>query len=440
MLRTLALATTALLLASGCSASVTVGEDATEGPTSSAPTGSSAPAPALDGDEGAEPAQPTLGPGFTMVSGDLGAPGTNGFSAVAGDAAVVAATTYSYSEEDLDAGLATSTDGGMTWQLSGPLDLPDGQRFSDLMITDEGIVAVGSSRISRDNRSIDRALIAVAAAPDYQLEEVPTPEEFAGNVELAAVFADGSDWVIIGTTAKRAGKDTTETDEHPTVWRSPDQGATWTRTVVDVKGSSDTPLYGFTLGPDGSWNLYGQSHSDRGDAQFDAAWLRSTDQGSTFQLMYPDQFRRDHDQGATALAFSPSGAVAVLGWDEIVENGDDISVLWAGPAGTAPSVIGDPAIPVQGGTPPDEFLTGVLWDNETLVTWGTSDGSYPASDVQFWSFDGTELIPSTTLPGDGSMVGLQRILTNGEIALLFGSAGDGEQQNLAVWAGTLGQG
>lgn len=441
MFRTLALATTALLLASGCSASVTVGEDATTSTEpSAAPPGTSAPA-APSNAASAAPAQPTLGPGFTLVSSDMGEPGANGFSAVAGGADVVAGATYTYTEEDMDVGLAISRDGGMTWTTSGNLVL-DGRQFIDsLMVTADGVVMVGSTTTTKGDSSVEAPLFLAAPAPDYVPQVVPTPDGFRGDISFVAVFEDGTDWVIVGSTEKPENDGSDDNNDIPTIWRSPDQGATWTRTEVPVAGSPDTPVYGFAVGPDGSWNIVGSAdqEGDGRNRQYDAAWLRSTDQGATFELMDADAFAGAFDQGGYRMAISASGAVAIVGWDELVDQGEEISALWAGPGGAPVQRIGDPEVPIQGGTPPGEFLTGVLWDNETLVAWGTSDGVLPAETIQFWAFDGSTFVPTTQLPGDGALIALQRVLTNGDRALLFGTTGDEEQRNLAVWAGSLAQ-
>jgi hypothetical protein len=441
MLRTFALATTALLLASGCTASVTGETDSAEGQASSAPPGSAAPAQP-SAESSAAPAQPTLGPGFTLVSGDLGGTGFNNVSAVGGAGDVVAAATYVNDGEQMDAGMVISTDGGMTWQLRGPVSLPDDQALRGLMLVDQGVVLVGSTTRTLDDGFSRDALIMVAPAPDYELEVIPTPQEFSGDVNLLGVVPDGDDWVILGTTRK--GKaDSKLITSVVTVWRSPDEGATWSRTAVEVDGSSDNPVSGFLLGTDGSWNLYGTSYPEFGGGnglkQFDASWLRSTDSGATFELMYPRGFSGSLDQNADTMAMSASGAVAFTGWDEVTESGETIAALWAGPAGEPVSRIGDPRVPVQGGTPDGNFLNGVLWDDETLVAWGPSDGLGVSDDVQFWAFDGSQLVPTTALPGNGSQIMVKQSLSNGTLVLLFGSVGDGEQQNVGVWAGSLAQ-
>lgn len=441
MIRTLALATTALLLAAGCSASVTVGPDSSDSAAPAAPAESAASAPAESPAGSAEAAPPTLGPGFTLVSSDMGSPGANGFSAVAGGTDVVAGATYTYTEDDMDVGLAVSRDGGMTWSTSGSVPLPGRQYIDALMVTVDGVVLVGSTTRDKGDTTVNEPLFLAAPAPDFVPQVVPTPDGFRGDVDFVAVFEDGDDWVIVGVTEKPERDGTDDNDDIPTVWRSPDQGATWTRTEVPVPGSPDTPLNAFAFGPDGSWNLVGSADQDsrRGDRQYDAAWLRSTDSGSSFELMDPDSFAGTVDQGSYRLAISPSGAIAIVGWDELVDGGEEISALWAAPAGGPVQRIGQPEVPIEGGTPPGEFLTGVLWDNETLVAWGSPTGEFPMPEVQFWAFDGTGFVPTTTLSGDGDLIVLQRVLTNGDTALLFGTTGDAEQRNLAVWAGMLGQ-
>jgi hypothetical protein len=268
---------------------------------------------------------------------------------------------------------------------------------------------------------------------------VPTPKGFRGNVRLNAIFTDATDWVIIGSTSKPEGGRSNGTNDFPTVWRSPDEGTTWSRDVRTVKGSSDTPVYSFTMGPDGSWNLFGQSHPGRGDQQFNASWLQSTDGGTSFHLMYPTWIAKNRDQGGRFGVFPASGAVAVDGWDEVVESSTaGSSMAWVGSAGEHVQALGKGTIPLQGGAPAGEFLDGLIWDNETLVMWGSADGSYPMREVQFWKLDGSTFVPSTTLPGNGSLIGVQHIINNGGSILALGTTGpDASQRNLAVWVGSL---
>jgi hypothetical protein len=442
------------LLLTGCTASVSVGTDTGSSdaapPTAASPSGAPALArsPNARSSNSASPsaatgpsAVPSLGPGFTMVSANLASPGINGFSAVSGDANLVAAATFSVKNDDTDVGLVYSLDGGLTWIRGGDVALPDNQHVDGLMITEQGVVMVGRTSIKKGDRYVDEALILAAPAPDYVPQVVPNPAQFDGDVSLLTAFKEGSDWVIVGSTSKPESKGSTSDNSFPTVWRSADEGSTWSRKVLTVKGSSDTPLYSFTMGPDGSWNLFGESYPASGDQQFNASWVRSTDSGASFQLMYPGAFRKIHDQGSHNGVFSASGAIAIDGWDEIVDSGDqDISVAWVGSSGQSVKSLGDPKIPVQGGTPPGEFESGLLWDNETLVMWGSKDGTYPTPEVQFWAWDGSQFVPATTLPGNGELVGVGRIVSNGDRALLFGSTGpEKDQRNLAVWVGSLTQ-
>lgn len=446
-MRRYALAAAAFVLLVGCSASVSVGTDA---PSGEASAGSSASAPAPSG--GATPgasasagseasAAPSVGPGFTLVSQNLAEPGRGGFSAVGGLDAVVAAATYTIvSDDDYDVGMVFSTDGGMTWTRGGVITQPALQILSSLMVTEKGVVMVGHSSVKKGDSFVNEALIVAAPAPDYVPEVVDNPPEFAGNVSLISVFKDGTDWVIIGSTDKADRKNIEESNDFPTVWRSADEGSTWSANVLSIPGSQDTPLSSFTLGPDGSWNLFGESYPGSGDQQFNAAWLRSTDSGASFELMYPKAFAGIHDQGARRGVFSASGAIAIDGWDEVTDQGDEVSVAWAAGAGEQIQAIGSPELPVEGGTPPGDFVDGLLWDNETLVMWGSADGSYPMPDVQFWAFDGAQFVPTTTLPGDGELVAVSRILTSAGTALAFGTTGpDKEQRNLGIWAGQLGE-
>jgi hypothetical protein len=425
-MRTLAAAAVALVLLTGCSASGDSGSETSSSRALASGQGTTAPDP--------------FGPGMTLVGANLAEPGASGFGDVVAKGEFVAASTYTTTGDDTDVGLVYSPDGGRTWSRGGKVPLPGNQQISGVMVTDTGLVLVGATGTKKGDSYVNEALIVEAAAPDYAPRIVPTPKEFRGNVRLNAIFTDATDWVIIGSTSKPEGGRSKGTHDFPTVWRSPDKGTTWSRDVLRIKGSADTPVYSFTMGPDGSWNLFGQSHPGRGDQQFNASWLQSTDGGTSFRLMYPTWFAKNRDQGARFGVFSASGAVAIDGWDEVDESSaTDSSVAWVGSAGEHIQALGKGTIPLQGGAPPPgEFLDGLIWDNETLVMWGSADGSYPMSEVQFWKFDGSTFVPSTTLPGNGALIGVQHIVDNGGSILAFGTTGpDAHQRNLAVWVGSL---
>jgi hypothetical protein len=327
----------------------------------------------------------------------------------------------------------------MTWARGGVVPLPGSQQVSGVMVTDKGVVMVGSTSSMKGNDYHYKALILAAPAPDYVPQVVPNPAEFNGDLRLVAVFKDGADWVILGSTVRLEKGGGGDTNDFPTVWRSSDEGSTWTRNVLSVAGSVDTPVYDFAKGPDGSWNLFGQ-YDPNNNQQFNAAWLQSTDAGASFALMDTKVLSKKRDQGVYDGAFSSSGAVALSGWNELSESTDHVSFAWAGSAGQAVQPLGPAKLLVEGGTPPGEFMDGLMWDNDTLVMWGSADGSYPMPDVQFWGWDGTQFVPTTTMPGNGELLAVQRIVGNGGTVLAFGSTGpDKETRNLGIWVGSLAQ-
>jgi hypothetical protein len=86
------------------------------------------------------------------------------------------------------------------------------------MVTDQGVVLVGATGTKKGDNYVNEALIVEATAPDYTPRIVPTPREFRGNVRLNAIFADATDWVIIGSTSKPEGGRSNGTNDFPTVW------------------------------------------------------------------------------------------------------------------------------------------------------------------------------------------------------------------------------
>ena len=442
MRRVLAIVSIPLLVA-GCTISIGGSGDepaAPAGATAGAPSAVDDPTAAPSEDAEAATPAPPASEGFALVSGGLAASGYQSVLDAAASGPTVVASLFTQEDgADVDAGLAFSTDGGATWAWGGTLAQPGDQYATGALIEPEGVILVGTTYTEDGDEELAEAFVALALAPEFVPEAADLPEEFAGSdVHLMDMHNVNGEWIIVGYQGSRPDADG-ESDDTPVLWRSADEGATWTKQRIRVAGSSDTPVYGMVVAPDGSWNLYGQSYPDDGNG-FDAAWLRSTDDGASFELVAPGAFSAPSDQGAQQIVFDDTGAVAVRGWDELDEADDeDVSAVWAAGSGEEITRLGTQTLAVAGGTPPGSFLSGLLFDADTLVAWGSPDGSKPSDPVQFWRWEDGEFVPSSTIDGDGSPLSVIRILTDDAVALAFGYVSpDGDEADAGVWRASLG--
>jgi hypothetical protein len=375
---------------------------------------------------------------MTIVSEGLKKPGAQVIlDASANGSSVVASVLSQTSETDYDAGLAFSTDAGSTWSYGGfvadtGLTFPEG-----IAATSNGAVMVGTNQVQGQSGATSRAFIAVAEAPKYTLVALPIPKEFQGeNVHLqdVGVIAD----VIIVVGWEQGTPDASGNAPRTSyMWRSTDGAKTWTRAKIDIPGSTDNSLEQIAFAADGSWNLIGQAVFGDGANQYDPVWLKSVDGGATFQLTNQDVFAAPLDQGATRIEFSGDGRAAILGWDEVKDgNASRASALWVSGPDQKLKRIGTTEVPVNGGTPPGEFINGILWDNIDLAAWGSATGSYPMDNVQFWGLTPDGLAQSTMLPGNGTPLAVSRILVGTGQSLMFGFTGkDLASADATVWKG-----
>jgi hypothetical protein len=281
--------------------------------------------------------------------------------------------------------------------------------------------------------------MATAMAPDFVPIEVPLPKQFGGgSVHLQDVNIVNGEWIVAGYEV--VSKDAQDQGQPSGVlWRSVDEGRTWTRQTVSAKGLKSLAIKGMAIAPDGSWNVVGQGSTGDLVKQYDAVWLRSTDAGASFTSVSPKQLSGDFDQAANRITFSKGGSAAIVGWDEVTdEHGANVSALWISSPGHGVQRIGGPRIPVQPTTPLGEFLDGVVWQGETPIAWGSTTGEYPMADVQFWALKGAELVPTTTLPGNGTPLAIAQILPGQAEALALGFVGPEDQGEVTVWSGRLG--
>jgi hypothetical protein len=375
---------------------------------------------------------------MTIVSQGLKKDGAQVILDAAADSKVVVASVLSQTApDDYDAGLAFSTDAGSTWKYGGfvadkGLTFPEG-----IAVTSNGAVMVGTNQVQSQSGVTSQAFIAVAAAPDYTLVALPTPKEFQGeNVHLQDVAVISDVIIVVGWEQSKpdAAGNAPRTSY---MWRSTDGAKTWSRAQIAVPGSADNSLEQIAFAPDGSWNLIGQAVFGDGKNQYDPIWLKSVDAGATFQLTNQDVFAAPLDQGATRIEFAGDGRAAILGWDEVKDgNASRASALWVSGPDQKLKRIGTTEVPVAGGTPPGEFINGILWDNISLAAWGSATGAYPMDNVQFWGLVNDQLTQSTMLPGNGTPMAISKILIGKNDALAFGFTGkDLASADATVWKG-----
>jgi hypothetical protein len=436
MLRVLAVSAAALIVA-GCSSggSATSSGSATQPSGASSSAATSAAASALSS---ASAGASSPSGALTLVSQSLAKEGAQVvLDASSSGTNVVASVLSQTTVDDYDAGLVYSTDAGSTWKWGGVV-ADAGKTFPEaIATTSKGAVMVGTNEVGSQTSVTSQAFIAIAAAPDYKPVALPIPPEFQGeNVHLqdVAVFAD----VILVIGWEQSKPDASGNAPRTSyLWRSSDGAKTWSRAEVTIPGSKDNSLEQIAFGPDGSWNLIGQAVFGDGANQYDPVWLKSVDAGATFQLTNADVFAAPLDQGATRIEFAGDGAAAILGWDEVKDgNASRASALWVSGPNQILERIGKTEVPVSGGTPPGEFINGLLWDNTNLAAWGSPTGAYPMDNVQFWGLTKDGLTQSTMLPGHGTPLAISRILVGQGEALAFGFTGkDLASADAAIWKG-----
>jgi len=435
MLRVLAASAVVVLLAGCSSGAATSSSSSTGGAGSPTASGAASSAPS------AAPSSAAPAGGLTIVSQGLKKDGAQVIlDASQADSSVFASVLSQTNADDYDAGLAVSTDGGATWRWGG--FVPDkGKTFPEgVVATGDGAVMVGSTEVTSGSSVSSKAFLAVANAPDFAPQPL-SPKEFEGdNIHLQDVAIISGTWIVVGW--QQAQPDAKgQAPRTSFLWRSGDKGATWTRTKLEVPDSVDNSVEQIVEAPDGSWNIVGQAVFGDGSNQYDPIWLKSTDAGNTFTLTNKDAFAAPLDQGATRIEFAGDGSAAVLGWDEVTDgNAARASALWVSGADQKLQRIGTTSVPVSGGTPPGEFIDGILWDNTTLAAWGSPTGSYPMDNVQFWGLTKDGLTQSTMLPGNGTPLAISRIIVGKTDTLAFGFTGkDLAGADAAVWKGTTVQ-
>jgi hypothetical protein len=431
------LVTAALLALSlaGCSAGVSSTDAVPSG--SPAPTSTGVPSMASPGAtpaSGSATPAATAGPtAWTMVGAGLTRSGAQDALAAAREGSTVVASVLTEdTPDDYDAAIVYSLDGGATWAWGGVAASPGRTFPEDVILVDGTAVVVGSTQSGTGATSDSAAFLAVATAPDFALAEKTLPASFdVPGVRLHSIVSVDGSWVVAGY-----GTGASATEPVSYLWRSDDQGASWDRQQVTIPALTGLAVKQLVIAPDGSWNLVGDGTTGDKIQQFDAVWLRSTDQGRTFTQVSPKAFAAPFDQGASSISFSAEGKAAIVGSEEVTdEHGASVSALWISVPGHGVKRLGNPRVAVKDETPPGEFLFGTVWDDESLVAWGSTTEDYPMSQVQFWTVDSAQLVPTSVLAGDGTPLVVEAILADGDPWLAFGFSGQLDQADVGVWSG-----
>lgn len=387
---------------------------------------SGAPSPAASGPaEASAPAAPSNGAttGFELVSAGLVSDADVIFSDAAGyDANVVMigrTDPGSTSAGEVHLVVAKSTDGGGSWTWGGELQTAGECWPEAVMLEPEGAIIVGSEYFADQDTS--SAFIAAAMAPDFVPQQIAAPDAFAGRfVDLNDIANVDGTWVIVGSV-----------DYYGFIWRSSDQGESWTKQAIDT-GERSFVAESLTIGPDGSWNIVGSINLSQ--TGFSTYWLRSSDAGRTFTPVQPDAFVADVNENAIQLVLSPNGAAAVLGW---TDQGDFLSnALFVSDSTGAMRRLGEANLPDQPGD--GLFLSGIMFYNDTLLAFGSPQGLTRTDTVQFWALAADDTwSPTAQIVGPGpSIVG--KLLIGGDTVLAVGMLRPaGEYQTFGAWRGSL---
>lgn len=368
------------------------------GPTSSSASTSSPPTSASPTSPAPTSTSPSPTPtsAFEFVADGLERPGFQDVlvTSVLGSTIVGAVRTKS-AATGIDVGLVYSTDGGATWAWGGTLKLPGEQDPRGIMLTPQGAVVVGQTRAGEAD---PKAFIAAAAAPAFDLFQVQLPKEFSGPVSLRSVAAYKGDWIIVGLGIDGG-------DFATLIWRSGDQGATWTRRVVALPEVMAAEQ--LVVGPDGSWNMVGATRTR-------AAWARSEDAGATWTFVQPKAFA----SGSVAFEFQMTDARVVVIRGQ--QGGE--AAIWASNADGAMTLM-----PL-----PDPTVTEALFHEGQLLTVGAPD----AHRIKFWALVDGNWKVGPAIESDQQIYPDQAVSVDGSVVVI-GNVATGGDRNIGIWRGTL---
>lgn len=227
------------------------------------------------------------------------------------------------------------------------------QNHSGVVLSDGSIVLMGGSGMNDVWRSEDQGA---------SWTRVTREAEWSGRSggPAVVVLPDDSillmggltiDWTIEGE--KREYKSD--------VWRSTDQGATWTEVTANAPWRGREGHTAVAL-PDGSIVLMGGSywHSDEDRDIFNDVW-RSQDQGQTWELMTDEDARRWHPTDGHATVVLSDGSIVLItgNWLNEAWRSTDQGATWSMMAekvpwserdGHAAEILADGGILLMGGT------------------------------------------------------------------------------------------
>ena len=164
-----------------------------------------------------------------------------------------------------DGGVYTSLDGGLTWSLEA---LP-GTRFNTVAFAPGGTlysVSDGPTTIAAEGvyRRDPTAWTSIGPDQGPQFESELFPLIFSAN-DPNLILTAGSDFGVAGA--------------EPTIWRSSDAGASWTKAYEGTVANQD--VLALAILPDGTDQTVVAAFQDLGAAQVGGA-LRSTDNGQSW--------------------------------------------------------------------------------------------------------------------------------------------------------------
>jgi len=321
--------------------------------------------------------------------------------------------------------LAYSNNSGDTWAWGAPLNSTREQAPQAVMMTPKGAVVVGWQRtIAEGKFGASGAFIALAAAPDFALREVPTPAEFAGQGVILYDAKDvGGAWVFVGMCASSG-----------CLWHSSDEGATWTRTEITVAGQPMIPTK-MRVGADGTWHLIGVTAAP--GKGYHAAWATTTDKGQTFSPVQPKAIAGQENDYGDQLVFSDAGAAALLvGTHEGGPDGKAMDALYVSNSQGAMQRLQAANLPDQQGSA--LTLGGVLFLNDELIAYGSPKGSTRTDTVQFWKLSSDGSWQAGAQLSQGEMAWVDKVIIGGEKALAVGlTRSSGQADSFGVWKGSL---
>lgn len=344
-----------------------------------------------------------------------------------------------------DVAVATSDDGGRSWRWAARLVEPGDQWVNRVAITPDGaavLVGYEYEPGARAEGGTDNHHGVVWRFEQGRLGRVPaTAGQFGlgtGDVDSVILRPDGSLLAVGGYQPGVAVGNDTSVDDVLALWRSADFGRTWSTAEVPTLPISDVHLCDAVLGPDGALYAAVQTYRGGDTGQFDAGLLRSSDLQT---WTAGTGFAADYDQSSSDVGVSSDGRIAVLGWDEVVENGEDRSVVWLSTDGGATFT----RLPEPPMAPRPEWAASLTFlpDGRLLVIGTTAPFGETGDPLLLATHDGSTWEPyvldGSSTPED-ERVSVVRGLPDVGLLLAAGTVAPagGAQRDAVVWTRPLG--